>query len=219
MTKDEMEDHARAYAHYLEAAQAAMHGNEYILAIKNALAATAHADGMMRYHEKYNGTEFETIESIELIFRAAPTVFDLECLDGVETILGQHRRIIKNVTVDFADALKSTRRKTREAYRWWTILDQSSHLAEDSLPAMLGGDGAEQMVERWVQCGLARRDEGKDGRQYITLNGRLREQSLAKCPACRTVSSAAKILFLETAECPKCHAKVDFVILGGLPVS
>jgi len=83
MTKAEMSDHFVRYEASMRVARIAHRNGLYRDAVKSALAAWNHIDGMMQYARRYEKTEFDSIEAIDLVLKYAPILFEYNILDSL----------------------------------------------------------------------------------------------------------------------------------------
>ena len=123
----------------MTAARAALKDGRYQDAIALAVSSLDYIDGMMQYEKKYDGKEFDSIDSIDLLHRYAPYLFEFEVLDSIEALLKGQRRIEKNTSRDLGDRLDESRTRMWEAHRLWSHLEQQPEARQDILSRVLGG--------------------------------------------------------------------------------
>jgi len=215
MTKAEMERDYRNYETKMKTARAAHRDGMYRDAVKLALSAWDHIDGMMQYARRYEKTEFDSIEAIDLVLKYAPMLFDYATLDTLESMLKSQRRIERDTAADMGEKLSSARALMWDAHRMWNHIEEHAETMQDELRARLGGDqaGWRSIAEAWEKMGILRRS-ADSGSYRLALITRLGEVVSAKCPSCGEVADAPKAMWLEYTVCPHCHASVLFVICG-----
>jgi phage FluMu protein Com len=214
MRKTEMEDHRAKYYVALDRVQSMLKQKLYVEAVKHAVTSWDYVDGMMQYERKYSVKEFFTIESIEIVLKFAPLVFDRQSLNKLEALLTGQRRIEKNTSADLAEKLTAARTLMSTAYRIWSYLEKSPDCREDALDAVLGKQpgASNKVVKAWAEMELVHRIP--DNRSHrIVLATRLSETIRGKCSSCGVVARATKVKFLKEVECPNCKSTSTFVIL------
>jgi hypothetical protein len=214
MTKGEMEAHKRSYAWHMHEAKRAESTGVYRAAVKSAVSAWEHIDGMMRYENKYENRDFDNIDAIDLVLKYAPLLFDFRSLEGLEQLLAKNKRIQKSKANDPAEKLATARGQMWANHRLWQHLEQNPDCRQDELQKVLGGEQAKwrAVVEGWVKIGIVRRFPN-GGSCLLTLSTRMGQIVPAKCPSCGKVAEAPKRIFLETMRCPGCRLDVAFVFL------
>jgi hypothetical protein len=215
MTKAEMENHAREYRSLVAIARSAQQEGAYRRAVQYAVSSWKFIDGMMQYDRKYEERAFASVEGIDIVLRCAPFIFDSDSLDDLGSLLKSQRRIEKHTSTDLADELSEARALMWKAHRLWNHLEQRAEVMQDELRQYLGGDQDQWrfIAEVWDAVGLVRRIP--EGRSYrLSICTRLDELARAKCPSCGAIGKGRKSRLLETSNCPKCRAAVDFVILA-----
>jgi predicted Zn-ribbon and HTH transcriptional regulator len=216
MKKAEMEFHQSQYLELMRRAREAQGQGLYRRAIECALATWEHIDGMMQYERKYRDASFDSVESIDLVLRFAPLLFDFPSLDSLETLLKRQRRIERDTTDDLGARVSQARALMADAHRLWTHLERNPESRQDELAAVLGGDQRRwrSMAEAWEAMSLLRRTPERRSYQ-LALSTRMGEVVPAKCSRCGTKADAPKAMFLEALTCPQCRSAADFVILSG----
>ena len=218
MKKAEMESHATEYRVLMDTARSALQERRYREALDLALSSWKHIDGMMQYERKRTGKEPTTVEGIDIVLKHAPLLFDFQSLNELDSLLKSQRRIEKNTSHNMAEKLVKARGLMWDAHGMWDHLERHPGEREDQLRQALGGDQHRwrSVAETWEQMGLvSRTPEG--GSHRLSLSVRMSETVLAKCPSCGVVGKGAKAKFLGELTCPKCRAKVLFVILSRRP--
>lgn len=204
-----MEAHRAAYcAATIDAKSAVTRGN-YREAIRLALSSLEHVDGMIQYERKYGNIQIDNVESIEIILKFAPFILDYEALDDVDGLLKGQRRIDKHTSDNLAEKLTQAREQMWEAHRLWEHLERNPKTKQDELGQKADNSGL--ISDMWWQMGLI--DRVVEGDSYrLSLITQMSDVVLAKCPSCGAVGKALKSNFLAEVTCPKCKAKVRFVI-------
>jgi hypothetical protein len=215
MKKADMESHRDEYYARISKARSALSQGHYHQAVQFACSSWDFVDGMMQYERKYEDREFKSIEGIDIVLDYAPLLFDVESLDGLETLLRTQRRIDRNASDDLADKLAKARFLMWEAHRAWSHLENVQKAMQDRLHGALGGDANvwRYLVKSWEQMGLVHRES--DGQVHqVALATQMDLTVSGKCPSCGAVGKARKAKFLESVACPKCSQQVHFVILA-----
>lgn len=210
-----MENHREKYRNLMRDARAAQQHGLYRDAIKQALDSWEHIDGMMQYERRYEDREFDSVEGIDMVLKYAPLLLDFHSLERLEGLLTGQRRIDRNTSDSLAEHLAKARALMWDVHRLWDHLEHHPGTRQDELRQILGGeqDQWRTAAEIWEKMGLVHRTP--EGRSYrLALSTRMGETVSAKCPACGVVADAPKAMFLEMSTCPKCRAKVLFVILS-----
>ncbi len=215
MKKAEMADHQHQYQMLMDDARAAEQAGFYRVVVEKALECWQHIDGMMRYERKYQDKEFASVPAIDLILKYAPLLLDFASLDKLEKLLKDCRRIEKNTSDTLAVKLAAARALIWDAHSLWDHLERNLDSRQDELRKLLGGKQQRWrgMAEAWEKMGLLRR-EPEAGTYRLTLLTRLGEIVSVKCPACGNVAEAPKVMCWEETPCPRCQARVLFVILS-----
>jgi hypothetical protein len=215
MNKAEMEGHHAAYHEIIARVRIAQSEGMCREAVLLALSSLGHVDGMMQYEQRYEKKEFASIESIDVILRYAPVLFDFQSLDGLASVLKEKRRIDRDASDDLGGRLSEARTLMWDARRMWNHLEEHAEVRQDELRQHLGGnqDRWRWVAETWEKMGLLRRvPEG--GSYRVALSTRMGEVVGGKCPSCGAVAEAPKGMFLEKLMCGTCGGNGQFVILG-----
>lgn len=218
MKKAELEECHKQYRKLMKDAREAQNAGAFRDAVRKAIAAWPHIDGMMQYERKFNNTELPTVEAIELVLNYAPTVFDRESLDQLETLLKDQRRIEKNTSENLSDKLGKARALMWDAHRLWDYLESHPDANEADIKKVFQGGHAirRALLSQWEAMGLLRR--ASDGSsQRFSLTTRMGQIIPAKCSSCGAVTEGPKAMFLEPVACPECRARVNFVLLACVP--
>ncbi len=214
MTKAEMEAHRAEYHALASRARSAKQAGLYREAVDLAVSSWDHIDGMMRYERTYNDHEVNGLETIKIVLRHAPLLFDFESLDKLEGLLKTQRRIVKNTSDDLAESLAKARALMWEAHRLWSHLERRGECEQDGLHLALGGTPNDwgAITEIWERMALVRRVP--DGGSFrVALATRMDALTSAKCPSCGVAVKGLKVKLLDKVTCPKCRTKVLFVLL------
>jgi hypothetical protein len=217
MKKAAMEAHHAEYGARMSAARTAERDGLYREAMSHALSAWEFIDGMMQYAKRYEERSVDSVSAIDLVLRYAPLLLDRKSLDTLEGLLKEYRRIERDVEADMGGKLAKARANLWENHRLWAHLETNGDVRQDELRRHLGGEQERwrAVSEAWEAMGLVhRRPEG--GSYRVELSTRLGQVVKAKCPRCGKAQDAPKAMFLEELACPKCHRKVEFVLLVGI---
>ncbi|MES2794278.1 MAG: hypothetical protein V4719_31985 [Planctomycetota bacterium] len=214
-TKAELLSHQLEYHRLIASARLAQRNGQTQQALELAESSWPFIDGMMQYERKYENRESFTIDGIEIAFKLAPLLLQLEILDRLEALLLSQRRIAKNATTDVVEQLSAAKQLLSRAHRLWDHLEQFGKVQQDQLRRDLGGSQDEwrALAEVWESMGFITRFPSR-GSYRLSLVTEMDAEILGKCPACGNFAEAPKILFLETTACPECHADVMYVLLG-----
>lgn len=215
MKKADMESHHASYDALMAAARAAEAEGQYQTALRHALAACRHADGMMRYRKKMEERAFSSVSAIDLVLRYAPLLLDRDSIVAVEDILKASRRIERNTAVDEREQVAAARERLVRCHQLWHHLEWSADGWQAGLRRKLGGDQDEwrAIAHAWERMGLLRRvPRGSSYTLHISTH--LDEVIDGKCPSCGMVANAPKAMFLERSTCPGCAVRVQFVLLA-----
>ena len=218
MAKTKAELEADSYRHraLVAEARADLQRGEFQKAVKTAVSAWEHVDGMMQYNRRWGSkSEFESVDSIALVLRYAPLLFDNNSLEQLAALLKSQRRIDKNAAADIAADLEVAKALMWDAHRFWTYLEEHAEVRQDDVRRKLGGeqDSWRGIAESWDRMGLIQRiPEGGSYRLLFTT--RITAEARGKCPSCGVTGKAAMAYFLEEITCPKCGVTSSFVFLS-----
>ena len=147
-TKAELEADSERHRLLMADARAELQRGEFQKAVQAAVAAWQHVDGMMQYDRRWGSNfEFESVDSIALVLRYAPLLFDVDSLEQLAALLRLQRRIDKNAAADIASDLDTAKTMMWRAYRLWSHLESEREVRQDELRRKLGGD---QDQWRWI---------------------------------------------------------------------
>lgn len=209
-----MEHHKESYCAIINKAHAAENEGLYHDAVELALSSWEHIDGMMQYARKYEDREFNNIESIDLVLKYSPFLFDFINLNKLENLLKDYRRIDKNTSESIASKLLNARELMWDAHKMWDYLEQHSEINYDELRSQfkqcLGR--LRSTIDAWMKMGLIKK-ERKGVYENLCLITRLGQVISAKCTSCGAISEAPKAMFLEELNCLECRSAVLFIIL------
>ena len=214
MKKAEMEAHNSAYEQQMAAAETAERQGLYRVALRAAMDAWEHIDGMMQYQNKYEEREFSDVWAIDFVIKYAPLLLDQKSLNKLEELLDSQRRIERRTANSVPEKLAAARARILDNHRLWTHLERNPDFAQDELRAALGGNQGQwrAVAESWEKMGLVRRVP-RHHSYLLALATRMGEVVPAKCPSCGKVEEAPKAMFLEPLKCPKCRKSALFVFL------
>ncbi len=211
MTKDELLAHQQRYQELWTRARSERDAGNIQGAVDLAASAWTYVDGMMRYEEKYEGREFDSIEAIDLVLEEAPYLLDFAHLDELEGLLKSKRRIDKKAEADLADELSEARNALNLAYRICDCLDRRGPLARKDL--IESEDVAEETtraLNKMEAAGLVHRDSHG---QYV-FRSPMEQRFSAKCPTCGFSLSEILCKLLDERTCEKCRSEELPVLLS-----
>lgn len=212
-TKAELEEEARRYEILLLQARAALQSGNIPHSIQISVQSWPYIDGMMQYERKYNQREFKSVETIELVLKYAPIIFDTQSLETLEELLKSKKRIDKFASADLADKLATANQQLHSVLGVWSHLEQNTGFRQDELRRTIGGDQEwwRWVAEIWESQGYLTREPVANSYR-LTLNVNYEEKVFGKCPCCGVKASSKKYHFWKEVACPKCKAAVYFVI-------
>lgn len=214
-TKTDLELDDARHREQMTAARDALERNAFLEAIQLAVSALPHVDGMMQYDRRWGSkSDFTSIDSITIILRYAPLVFDVESLDTLDALLKSQRRIDKNAAADLAADHQTAMATMWDAHKLWTRLELEPDIRQDELRQRFGGnqDQWRWICETWERMGLLRRVPEK-GSYIVSLISRLDTRMRAKCGSCGATGQADKFHLYQEIQCPKCKATGFWVII------
>jgi hypothetical protein len=213
MKKADMEHHRAEYHARMDNAKFAERRGLFRETVQLALSAWPFIDGMMQYERRYESTDFKSIPAIDLILEYAPLLFDFQCLDDLENLLKDTKRIDRNTSDSLAARLADARSNIWQNHKLWSHLESNPDSREDQLHRLLGEKRAywRSVTKAWAQMGVLRRTPAH-GTFELALTTRLDEVVHAKCPSCGTIGHAPKAMFLELMTCPECASMRLFVL-------
>ena len=216
MKKTDMESHDTGYCSLMATAFEAEKNGQYFEAIKCALAAGPHIDGMMQYAQKYQARTFNAISAVEMVLRYAPLLLDAESLLSLGLLVKENRRIERDAYADWENTMSEARTRMWSNHLLWDYLEKHPGARQDELRQVLGGDQDHwrSTAKAWEKMGLIKREKQGEAVE-LRLATRLEETVLAKCPLCGKVATDAKFSFLAERSCPNCGATALLVILVG----
>jgi len=214
MNKNEMEAHHVEYNRLSEEVRKAQARGLYGDAIKLAKDSWSHIDGMLQYARRHLKVEISSIDTIEVVLKYAPLLFDKSSLDEIGTLLKECRTVEKNTSENMGEKLSNARDLMWNAHRLWNHIEHHSCVYQNTLRDTLGGDQDQwrRMVELWEKMGLLRRQRTGTSCQ-LSLATRFGELVTGKCQFCGELAEAPKAMFLEKVTCTQCSQHVLFVIL------
>jgi hypothetical protein len=220
MKKADLEREAAAYEHKLGLARAAQSRGLFREAMRAAVSAWEHIDGMMQYGRRYQDAEFERIHAIDLALAYVPLLLDHRKLSELEGLLAEVKRIRRNASDDIDAKVARARAQVHENHQLWGHLQHHPGFLQEHLARTIGGDQDRwrAVAESWEKMGLVTRaPEGRSYRLYLAT--RMGEVVRGKCPRCGHTAEAPKGMFLEPTTCPECRASVVFVLLANAPAA
>lgn len=214
-TKAELEFDASRHHQLMAQARAALKAELFDAAVKIAVSAWQHVDGMMQYDRRWGlKSDFESIDSIEIVLRYAPLLFDRDSLDTLADLLKAQKRIDRNASADIAADLAEANATLRDAYKLWCHLETEREIRQDDLRRRFGGDQDKWrwMAETWASMGLLTR-VAEAGSYRLSLASRLDADTRCMCGSCGAKGKAAKFNLLHEIQCPKCKVTACFILL------
>lgn len=193
---------------------------QYDRAIDLAMQCWAHVDWMMRYAQKYQDREFESLECIDLVLELAPPLFHFEALDMLAALLKEQRRIDKQASADLAAKLGEARARMWEAHGVYALLEATPGMSERRLCeiARVDGERIQRLMSLWESIGLLSRASASVECE-IDFRSILRTPVQAKCFTCGHERVAPRGDLLSLSDCPRCETLVVFVWTGECPVT
>jgi hypothetical protein len=212
MTKAEMEFHSQSYKQQMHAVRTASNAGLYGNAVKAAISAWQHIDGMIQYSRKYEDHEEKDIEAIEVIVEFAPLLLDLRSLNELQQLLQGNRRLNSEA---FRDKLAKARAQLWECHKVWAYIDQHPEIKQADLweAADEKKIAWQSIIRAWFKMGLI--GQSLVGTSHLlALKTRMGQIVSAKCSACGKTARGPKGMFLEPTTCPECGASRLFVFLA-----
>lgn len=211
MTKDELLAHQQKYQELWNRAQSEREAGNLQRAVDLAASAWTYIDGMMRYEEKYEEREFDSIEAIDLVLEEAPYLLDFARLDELEELLKSKRRIDNKAEADIADDLSEARKTLELVYQLCDRLDRRGPLArKDLIESENAAEETSGVLRKTEAVGLVHRDS--QGR-YVFQNP-IEQTFNAKCPSCGAARGGTLEMLLERIGCAQCNSKEIPVLLA-----
>lgn len=215
-TKKDLERDNEKYSVTVDAAREALDAGRVRDGVRLALSAWDYIDGMMQYGRRYENTEFDSIEAIEIVLRYAPLLFDHVTLASLRHKLAAEKRIERDTAADMGERLARATSLMWEARRLWDHIATHRDIREDTLRESLGGDQSlwRSITETWEKIGLLNR-ANVAGSYLLSIATRLGQVVPAKCSSCGRVATGPKAIWLEPTDCPSCHTLCMFVMSRG----
>ncbi len=185
----------------------------YQSAIAISLQACDYINGMLQFMSRYQDKkEVQTFESVEVVMRHAPFIFDWESLDRLAELLKSQRRIEKNTTADLAESISTARALMWDAYRLWNYLEDKETIGQEELRTKNGSicGSWQAIIKRWIQMGLVAQIPEMSYALATCMDAKVR----GKCPSCGATGASSKEKLLHEIQCPRCKNKVHFVLLS-----
>lgn len=219
--KAELEADRQRYYEFMTLARVAERQGLYREAIGHAMQSWPFIDGMMQFEGKYEERDFHSVDAMDLVFRYAPLLMDIELLSKAADLLKQFKRIERDTDADMGAKLEQAIERAWHAHRLWSHIEQHGVARQDDFRHSLGGDQEEcrAIAEGWERMGLVQRYQ-KDDSYVVALVTRMGKIVIGKCSQCGTRTEAPKSMFLEPLKCPSCEQTTNFVIcsLGSTPL-
>jgi hypothetical protein len=218
MKKAEMEAESFQYRVKMKLAADAERRGLYRDVVDAAVSGWPYVDGMVLYQRKYSDNDVARIEAFDLVLRYAPLLLDFRPLMGLELLLAEYKRVLKQAFPALTQRLGAARAQLMANHRLWAYLEQHPGAEQEALGRVLGGDqdGWRAVAEAWDHMGLLIRVPA--GRSYrLTETTRMAEVIPGKCPNCGQVQRAPKAALLEPIACTSCGSCGAFVLLSDDP--
>lgn len=218
LSKDEIREHAARYDELQACARAAEARGEYFTAIEHARGAFPFINGMMQFREQSEGASFESIETIDMVLRLAPPLFDTASLDELEALLKAKRRIAKETNVDEKTQFVVAREQIRVAHRLWNFIEANPAVNSDQIAAHLQLVKSlwSGLLDFWVKANLLTVHDDS-GQATYGFEHSTDHVIIAKCGLCGIACKGPKHRFLQQQECPRCQQSSLFVLVGPPP--
>jgi len=208
--KAELESDFQEYASLQVQVREAIERGDFQVALQKAVASFEYIDGKMQFARRYKDqTSFKTIDTLDVVLRYAPLLFDTDSLDRVEDLLRNQKRIEKNTASNLADQLSSARNRMWEGYHLWRHLDKNGEIQSGKLSRRREW---KKIVDDWVRIGYVTRSSSEPGTFVFTTD--LDERIPAKCSSCGAQGTGSKAKLIEKLTCPRCKNEVYFVWLA-----
>lgn len=214
-SKAELQVETKRYYNTVARMHDAHKDGQYLKAIKVAVSACDVVDGMMQFESRYeNRAERNGVECIDYLLKYAPILFCSDVLQMLAELLKSHKRIVKSIVKDLAEALNQADALMWDAHRLWAHLQQNNSTNEDRLRTDLGGNQNRwrDIAKQWESMGIVQRTP-QGGSYQLSFFTQLTKVVPGKCPSCGATGKAAMGRFLEELCCPKCRSTVHFVYL------
>ena len=215
MKKHELAHHYDQYNGIVSEARKLEAQGELLSAITACKQAWSYADGMMQYGRRYEDEEYRSLESVEIVLKHAPLLFDFESLGELRDLLKSFRRIDKNTEEDLASRLAAAEELMRAAHKLWNCIENAPGIRQDQLRKTLGGDQTQwrSIAETWEKMGVLKRNSIA-GSYELRFSTQMDSPAHAKCASCGSMHEAQKSAFLEKQDCPHCSTRTWFVYCG-----
>jgi hypothetical protein len=214
MAKSEMEMHVAAYRARAADARTAVAADQFQDAISVAVSSLQHVEGVIRYDRKYAQTGPPTpLDAVDVILEYAPLFFRSDCLEAIEALQKRSGRVLRDSLPGLSSRTCAARAVLLCACRLLSALaSDHDHKVDHQAPSESDRLAWQKILPVWERASFVRRVT-HDGHHRLVLVTRMNETVFAKCPSCGAVGKAAKAKCLEELGCPRCHARVHFVVL------
>jgi Fe2+ or Zn2+ uptake regulation protein len=214
MKKAELEEATKLYHARMDNARLALREGRVSDSVREAVAAWEHLDARMRYEQRYDSAEFETVDCVEIVLDHAPFVLDYDSLSRLEQLLKKSRRIERNTSKNLVDALAVASARLRCVYQIVDQLENEVLVPESAFQTQDPGAGIDmrEMLKRLYKAGLIEL-ESSDGHRACRLATAMSEHWYAKCRSCGETVKGPKRRFLSKLGCPACRSESSFVVI------
>jgi predicted transcriptional regulator len=185
-------------------------------AIRQAIEAWEHLEGMMKFERKWEDREFKSVPCIDMVLRHAPMLLDGKSLDRLGDLLKEQRSIDKLASDDLAARLQEAKQRMRAIHQLLARVEAEPGITVTRLAETCGCDRptVDQICERLEAMELIEVDR----------TGKARELRLATdfdrniTGLCESCGRGAALLWwdaLSVRKCPTCGEEAYFVLSSG----
>lgn len=212
--KIDLEVAAQHYAERWGAVRQCLERCDFGGAIKHAVASLPFIDEMMAYETKYQGTEFTSVETIDVVLRIAPPLFFVQAINELGDLLRAKKRIDRLASDDLAERLVHARHNMDAACHLWNALESHGTVDETSLIKSFRRSSTWQEISSvWHEAGVAE-PVTLSGSRHWRLVTRMASLARVKCSGCGVKGKASKEKLLQTIRCPRCGVEGYFTLLS-----
>lgn len=206
MAKADLVAAQAAYDDDMSAARKAETERQFSRALRYAVSAWDHVDGMMQYERRYEEKDFKSVPCVDMVLRLAPLLFDIESLEHMTLMLKARKGVERHTSDDLGERLERARNRLHEAHRLWSLLEQNTWTRQDELRSRLGGEQEDwrTLADRWEGIGVIERRR-ESGAVFLRLSTDMDENVPAKCSACGQLNLVQKVRCLGPITCPHCQ--------------
>lgn len=216
MKKSEAQEALLTYHQVVGRAQALIASGAIQEGYVTATQAIEHIPGMVHHETKIAGESLQSVAAIEIICEYAPFFFDTTVLDHLETLFKKKRAIDRDTDTSLPQLTASARHRCKEVHWVWNTIERYGPLSEMELRNKLPSTITElsHLLKRLVAIGVVQSIQRGTEPQFQLTTDMQRPRS-ALCPHCGARVRAGTLALLDTATCPKCTEKVQFLLVDG----